>query len=67
MKQPPQPAMNHFPAIICLNCGENCSLPFDPTDDSIEFVADCEVCCRPMTVSVQIRHGTVTGVQVRPA
>ncbi|WP_438480518.1 CPXCG motif-containing cysteine-rich protein [Oleiharenicola lentus] len=41
-------------AISCPHCGESFSLAFDASEGSAEFVIDCEVCCRPMNVTIQV-------------
>ncbi|MSU19322.1 MAG: CPXCG motif-containing cysteine-rich protein, partial [Lacunisphaera sp.] len=40
--------------LSCPHCGESFSLALDVSEGSAEFTADCEVCCRPMKVSVNI-------------
>jgi hypothetical protein len=59
--------MNEFLTITCPHCGEDFETPFDPGDGNADFVIDCEVCCRPMTVSVTVRSGEIDAVQVQPA
>jgi transcription elongation factor Elf1 len=41
-------------SIECPHCGESFSIALDVSEGSAEFTVDCEVCCRPMTVSVRI-------------
>jgi hypothetical protein len=36
----------------CPYCGEPLTLLLDPTDAGSEYTEDCEVCCRPMLVTV---------------
>jgi len=36
----------------------------DGTKSSAEFVVDCEVCCRPMTVTVTLQEGEIVGLDV---
>jgi len=36
----------------CPYCGEPLTLLLDPMDAGIDYVEDCQVCCRPMVVSV---------------
>ncbi|HVM60959.1 MAG TPA: CPXCG motif-containing cysteine-rich protein [Verrucomicrobiae bacterium] len=59
--------MSDFLAITCPHCGEDFEVPFDPSEGGAEFVADCEICCRPMTIIVRARFGEVDAVEVRPA
>lgn len=41
-------------SISCPHCGETFSLAFDVSEGSGQFTVDCEVCCRPMQVSVGV-------------
>lgn len=60
--------MNDSPAIECPHCGETFSLTLDAGEGSAEFVVDCEVCCRPMTVTVRISdEGELEGLDVAAA
>ncbi|MBI3884175.1 MAG: CPXCG motif-containing cysteine-rich protein [Opitutae bacterium] len=56
--------MNDALSISCPHCGEIFSLAFDVSEGSAEFTIDCEVCCRPMTVAVQVADGEVTGLDI---
>jgi hypothetical protein len=39
--------------VVCPYCGEAVEISLDPgSGSSQEYVEDCEVCCRPWTVSV---------------
>jgi phage terminase large subunit GpA-like protein len=52
-------------SIECPHCGEIFSLALDASEGSAEFTVDCEVCCRPMTVSVHVNDdGELEGVDV---
>jgi ribosomal protein S27E len=52
-------------SIECPHCGETFSLALDASEGSAEFTVDCEVCCRPMTVSVRVNDdGELEGVDV---
>lgn len=57
-------AVNEALSIDCPHCGETFSLAFDESEGNAEFVIDCEVCCRPMTVAVRVEDGAVDGVDV---
>jgi ribosomal protein S27E len=50
--------MSAFLAITCPHCGEDFEVSFDPSEGDAEFIIDCEVCCRPMTVRVAADGGT---------
>ena len=52
-------------SIECPHCGETFSLALYTSEGSAEFSIDCEVCCRPMTVSVRINDdGELEGADV---
>lgn len=38
--------------IHCPYCGEPIEILIEPGEDSQQYVEDCQVCCRPITVSV---------------
>lgn len=59
--------MNDSVSIECPHCGESFSLALDVSEGSAEFIIDCEVCCRPMTVAVQIEDGEIVGLDVSEA
>ena len=40
--------------LSCPHCGESFSIPFDASEGSTEFTYDCEVCCRPMKVTIGV-------------
>lgn len=56
--------MNDSLTLSCPHCGENFSIALDISEGSAEFTVDCEICCRPMTVAVQIDGGEITGLDV---
>ena len=56
--------MNDSLEISCPHCGESFSLALDVSEGSAGFTVDCEVCCRPMQVSVRIADGEIAGLDV---
>ena len=40
--------------IDCPYCGEPIELLVEPAGESHRYVEDCQVCCRPITVWVQV-------------
>ena len=57
--------MNDSLAIECPHCGESFSLAFDVAEGSANFVIDCEVCCRPMTITVRVSDdGEIEGLDI---
>jgi hypothetical protein len=53
-----------FVNITCPHCGEGFETTFDPSEGSSEFFIDCEVCCRPISVTVRISGGEVEELRV---
>ena len=51
-------------SIACPFCGQSFELVIDTSVPSQCFTTDCEVCCRPMTVTVRVRAGEVEELQV---
>lgn len=56
--------MNEFLTITCPHCGEDFQTSLDPNEGSAEFVVDCEICCRPINVTIRVRHREVESVEV---
>ena len=56
--------MNEFLSITCPHCGEDFETAFDPSEGNAEFVVDCEICCRPMSVVIRVRNGEIEELQV---
>ncbi|HET6432941.1 CPXCG motif-containing cysteine-rich protein [Dyella sp.] len=40
--------------IHCPYCGEPIEILIEPAEDSQSYVEDCQVCCRPIQVAVQV-------------
>jgi len=57
--------MNDSLSITCPHCGEAFTIALDVSEGSAAFTVDCEVCCRPMQVRVQIAGGGITGLDVQ--
>jgi hypothetical protein len=51
--------------ITCPHCGEAFEITIDRSDTG--FITDCEVCCRPMTVTVRIADGEIESAETTPA
>ncbi len=41
-------------SISCPYCGESIELVIDTSIDQQQYIEDCQVCCRPITVNVSI-------------
>jgi hypothetical protein len=50
--------------ISCPYCGQSFDLSIDTSVPSQQFVTDCEVCCRPFTVSVEAEPGEILSLSV---
>jgi len=61
------PAPEEFVAVLCPWCGERLDTRIDVTAGEGAFIEDCEVCCRPMTVTVRTCSGEMDSVQVQAA
>ncbi|SFK70004.1 CPXCG motif-containing cysteine-rich protein [Methylophaga sulfidovorans] len=48
--------------VSCPYCGEIISVVIDGSVESQEYIEDCEVCCRPITFTVEVDH---TGLYVQ--
>jgi hypothetical protein len=48
----------------CPTCGESTSVWLDADDGELEVESDCQVCCRPLHVTVQVQQGVVVNVEV---
>lgn len=51
--------------VACPYCGETVSLALDASAGGQQYIEDCHVCCRPMTVQlvVDAEGGAVAHVQ----
>lgn len=41
-------------ALYCPYCGESISMLIDCSVDQQEYIEDCQVCCRPINISVSL-------------
>ncbi|MBI2082438.1 MAG: CPXCG motif-containing cysteine-rich protein [Deltaproteobacteria bacterium] len=44
--------MNESISVSCPYCGESIIMEPEPSDETIEYVEDCHVCCRPIIMTV---------------
>ncbi len=52
-----------FADVACPYCGETLTVRLDLSAGSQSYVEDCQVCCQPMQMSVQVTEaGTLDGV-----
>ncbi|HEX7816887.1 CPXCG motif-containing cysteine-rich protein [Dyella sp.] len=43
-----------FVSVNCPYCGESIDLAVDTSVESQRYIEDCQVCCKPMVVSVDV-------------
>jgi hypothetical protein len=53
MEQPPELHEQQEHGIHCPYCGEPLTILVDPSEPQQKYIEDCQVCCRPMVVSVE--------------
>ncbi|MBI4412029.1 MAG: CPXCG motif-containing cysteine-rich protein [Deltaproteobacteria bacterium] len=44
--------MNEEISIACPYCGEAIIIEPEPGDETVEYIEDCHVCCRPIVITV---------------
>jgi len=59
--------MSEFITITCPHCGEDFQVSCEADEGSAEFVIDCEICCRPISVRVCVNNGDIDVRRVTPA
>jgi hypothetical protein len=52
-------------SIQCPYCGEQIDVDVDCSVARQEYIEDCSVCCRPITISVTASPGNVDSIDVR--
>jgi hypothetical protein len=51
--------------VHCPYCGEPLELLVDASEDGQHYIEDCQVCCRPINVTVTVDGEGDIGVDVR--
>lgn len=46
----------------CPYCGEYLSILVDGSVEQQEYIEDCQVCCRPMTIRVELAYNGAASV-----
>ncbi|PYL63996.1 MAG: CPXCG motif-containing cysteine-rich protein [Verrucomicrobia bacterium] len=49
--------------ISCPHCGENFQLEVDTSQPEQSIIEDCTVCCRPITLTIRCRPGSVVDLR----
>ena len=52
-------------AMQCPYCGEEIEILVDCSISTQEYIEDCSVCCRPITISVESDQGEVVSIAGR--
>lgn len=42
--------------IDCPYCGEEIEILLDPSVESQQYIEDCQVCCRPITMKIEVDY-----------
>ena len=58
-------SIEHF--FTCPYCWEEISILVDPSEEEQAYVEDCEVCCRPIQILVEIREGEIERFSASPS
>ncbi len=59
--------MEETEVVQCVFCGQTFELTIDTSSELQTLVTDCEICCRPLKITVDCEPGEVHGVTVEPA
>lgn len=52
-------------SIYCPYCGESIEIQIDLTVSKQEYIEDCQVCCRPITINVDVQDSEEYYVNVQ--
>jgi hypothetical protein len=50
--------------IGCPFCSESITILLDVSAGSQQYIEDCQVCCRPMQVTLDVNDGEIASLQV---
>jgi len=50
----------------CPFCGQEMELAVDTATPRQRFTTDCEVCCRPIEVTIECESGEVVSLEAQP-
>lgn len=56
--------MEESEVITCPFCGQSFELAIDTSVPTQRFVTDCEICCRPFTVTAECEAGEVLSIGI---
>jgi hypothetical protein len=52
-------------SIDCPYCGEAIDIMVDISVPYQDYIEDCQVCCKPMEISVSVEDNEIVGLSVR--
>jgi hypothetical protein len=52
----------HETDILCPHCGESFPLQVDTSQSTQTLIEDCNVCCRPIALTIHSRPGEIQSV-----
>ena len=50
-------------AFQCPTCWQSITMVLDLSEESAQYVEDCEVCCRPIQITFTVRDGELAAFQ----
>src|ERR1700675_4426829 len=53
------PGGMQFQLVECPYCGESFETPVDTSSGSACYVEDCQICCQPIEISLEVDHAGV--------
>jgi hypothetical protein len=58
--------MNDQNTFSCPSCGQTNTFYLDADEGDVQqWITDCEVCCRPVVVSIELRNGRIARLDTR--
>jgi hypothetical protein len=61
-------ALGAYVEFLCPYCCENIGTNVDMTDGSRSYIEDCQVCCQPIAISLQVdANGELSGIEAERA
>ena len=52
--------------VLCPYCGQRFEMEIDLFEGSHESTLDCEICCRPLRVRIELDAGQIASLDVQP-
>ncbi|MBI5243258.1 MAG: CPXCG motif-containing cysteine-rich protein [Elusimicrobia bacterium] len=60
VENPPPKEDLRWVEVECPYCGESFDVRVDPGEEGQSLVQDCQVCCKPVQLSVDVEEGEIT-------